>query len=177
MKPKEKLEIRKEMVSMHDEYLTRLNSALQAEMYVEAVWLCYSIFEQRITRLIEKHISYCPRQKKVKGKPAAISTRIACVQHLIAVEYGGYKSFDSQLLSDILTWCERRNDLVHGLVTLDHYKKYDVEFKQLAHEGEPLVQKLYEEVSKFRKWYYEVNSFDRFPEFYCRCKKQKCIYD
>lgn len=176
MKAKEKIMVRKEMVLMHEEFLSALDKAMQAENYVEATWLCYSIFEQRITRLIEKHISFCPRKKKTKGVPASITTRISCLKKLVLSKYGGYEFFDKNILIEIEKWCNKRNDLVHGLVSIEHYKKYDSEFKDLAINGKPLVEKLYKEASKFRKWYYAENQFGVFPNIKCRCT-QKCIME
>ena len=40
MKAKEKIMVRKEMVLMHEEFLSALDKAMQAENYVEATWLC-----------------------------------------------------------------------------------------------------------------------------------------
>lgn len=177
MNPKESIDVRSEMVSMHNEYIDRLDKAMKYKRYVEASWLCYSLFEQRIKRLILKHITACPKEKKKKGKDAAISTRIACLQELIAAEYGGYKNFDSELLPQISKWCERRNDLVHGLVSLEHYKEYDKEFKDLAVDGVPLVKLLYSESARFRKWWYSNSDLPPFPSFSCKCTKQKCIYE
>lgn len=177
MKPNESRTVRDEMVSMHNEYIDRLEKAMESKSYVEASWLCYSLFEQRIKRLILKHISVCPKAKKKKGKDATISTRIACLQELVASQYGGYKDFAPDLLPSISKWCDRRNDLVHGLVSLEHYKEYDKEFKALAEDGEPLVKSLYAESTRFRKWWYSNRELPAFPKFSCKCQKYRCLVE
>ena len=178
MKSAESYEARLEMAHMHDSFIERLNNAMKEQRYVEASWLCYAIFEQRVSRLILKHISKCPKQPKKKNSaPVSISTKIACLKTLSKEKYGGYSVFDCQMLSEIEEWCRSRNCLVHGLVSLEHYKKYDVEFEALAKAGAPLVERLYEESTKLRKWWYSEEEFGDFPEFKCKCKIQRCVYE
>ena len=178
MKGREAYTVRAEMALMHDDFLSRLDRAMKKKQYVEASWLCYAIFEQRITRLILKHISQCPKQPKEKNSaPVSISTKISCLKELVQAGYGGYAAFDSQLLSDLEKWCRTRNALVHGLVSLEHYKQYDKEFATLAKVGEPLVKRLYKESTKLREWWYTNKEFGTFPEFKCKCKKQRCVYE
>ena len=178
MKAKESYETRLEMAHMHDSFIERLGCAMEGAKYVEASWLCYAIFEQRITRLILKHISQCPREeKKENSLPVSISTRIGCIKKLIDRKYGGYGLMDKNLFIEIEKWCKNRNRLVHGLVSLEHYKQYDKEFEELAKSGEPLVQHLYAEVGKFRNWYYDDGEFGEFPKIKCNCRQNRCVYE
>lgn len=175
---KETLEVRREMAEMHDKFLEDLETAMKKKQYIEASWLCYAIFEQRINRLILKHICKCPKQPKAKNSaPVSISTRINCIKELAQANYGGYGNFDFRLLCDIKEWCDDRNALVHGLVSLAHYKKYDEEFEAIAKKGIPLVYRLYEESTKLREWWYANEDFGEFPKVKCKCKKQRCIYE
>lgn len=177
MKPMESYEVRLEMAQMHDDFLERLDKAMKRKQYIEASWLCYAIFEQRITRIIEKHISQCPKAKRGKNEnPVGIATRILCLQKLVKQQYGPYANFDKELLKKIFAWCKRRNDLIHGLVSLEHYKKYDREFRALAESGEPLVKQLYAEAGKVREWCRADNQFEKFPDFKCRCG-HRCIFE
>lgn len=176
MKPMDSEKDRNEMVEMHNKYIKHLENAIKEKQYIEASWLCYSIFEQRINRLIKKHLKNCPKEKKVNGYPVAISTRINCIMELIKSKYGGYEKFELNLFERIKEWCDKRNKLVHDLVNLERYKKYDLEFKNLALEGVPLVKELYEEMNVYRKWWYNIEKIeDQFPKFKCKCKKQRCI--
>lgn len=174
MKAAEPLSVRMEMVQMHDKYGQALDDAMKNGRYVEATWLCYAIFEQRINRLIEKHLHKCPKEPKKKGKPAAISTRIKCIKKLIEKGYGGYGQLDKKEFERIESWCDRRNKLTHGLVSLEKYQKYDREFKALAQQGYPLVKELYKEGKTFREWWYATDSLEVFPDIKCQCKQQ-CI--
>lgn len=177
MKQRESYEIRLEMARMHDTYIEDLHEAMKEARYVEASWLCYAIIEQRVTRLILKHLDNCPLEKKKKDVPVSISTRLSCIKTLIENEYGGYAQMDKALFEEIEKWCKDRNELVHGLVSLEHYKHYDKEFEKLAKDGTPIVEKLYKEITKFREWYYRDGVFGDFPKFKCMCKKYRCIYE
>lgn len=177
MEPKESYEVRLEMASMHDVYIENLREAMKGARYVEASWLCYAIFEQRIARLILKHLDKCPLEKKKKDVPVSISTKISCIKALIQNKYGGYAQMDSSLFEEIEKWCNSRNGLVHGLVSLEHYKHYDKEFEELAKSGAPIVERLYKEITKFRAWYYRDGEFGDFPKFKCKCQKYRCIYE
>lgn len=63
---KEEYAIRLKMAEMHEEYIERMSEAYDNQYYVEAVWYCYAIFEQRISRL-NPFFSDCLYQYR-KGK-------------------------------------------------------------------------------------------------------------
>lgn len=167
-------EIRCKMAEMHDEMLKRLETAMDKKRYVEVSWLCYSIMEQRITRMIEKHVELCPRLYRASKIPAGISTRITCIKRLINKKYDVYANVDHDLIVSILYWCKNRNALVHSLLSLETYMQYDEEFRKLAETGFPLAIKIYDEATKVREWSKE-HEFGEFPLRSCRCKKFKCI--
>lgn len=175
MEPKETYEIRYKMAKMHDEMQERLEKAMESQKYVEVSWLCYSIMEQRITRMIEKHIAKCPREQRNNIIPAGISTRITCIKRLVNKKYGAYANVDHELIVKIYHWCKRRNKLVHSLLSLDSYREYDKDFKELAESGYPLAKQIYEEATKVREWS-RLNEFSEFPLNSCRCS-YKCIYE
>lgn len=177
MKAKEEYSIRLEMSQMHEEFIERMSEAYDDGYYVEAVWYCYAIFEQRISRLISKYLDKCiVPNDRTDDKSAAISTRITCLKKLIDANYGAFASFDKSVLEQISGWCEDRNELVHGLISLKHYKQYDEEFKKLAERGVPLVFELYDETTDFRnRWYADGEPSIPFPKDKCKCNKRKCI--
>jgi hypothetical protein len=176
MRAKENYETRNEMAQMHDEYIASLSDAYESKKHIEVVWLCYAIFEQRISRLITKYIDNCTVPERTDKKSAAISTRIKCLQKQIDTKYGAFDGFDSAILTEIQRWCEDRNELVHGLVSLQHYRQYDEEFAELATRGFPLVSSLYDSCTSLRdRWYKSDNPVEEFPMQKCQCKKNKCI--
>lgn len=177
MKAKEEYEIRQKMSDMHENFISRMSEAYDNHWYVESVWYCYAIFEQRVNRLIAKYIDRCQLcPERVDNKSAAISTRIACLKKLSNMNYGAFDIFDSDLLDRVQRWCNDRNELVHGLVSLKHYKHYDEEFKQLAERGVPLVFEVYDMCTDFRNhWYESEEPTEKFPVKKCKCKKAKCM--
>lgn len=176
MKAREEYAIRAQMAEMHEEYIERMSTAYDKKNYVETVWLCYAIFEQRISRLIAKYIDKCVVPERTDNKSAAISTRIKCLRKLTNSKYGAFDGFDFTVVDRVSKWCDDRNELVHGLVSLGHYKQYDKEFKKLADEGVPLVFELYDACTDFRtKWYALKDDPGEFPMKKCQCKKNKCI--
>ena len=178
MKKEEPYELRLKMANMHDTFLEDLENAMKDENYIEASWLCYALIEQRITRMIEKHINKCPKKKRTKDKgPVGISTKIECLKKLTKIGYGAYKDVDKKLLNDLANWIKDRNKLMHGLVSIEHYKKYEKEFESLAKRGQPLVKQLYEEAKKVREWCRADNYFGKFPDITCRCNKYRCIVE
>lgn len=175
MKTKEPLEMRLEMVEMHKVFLEGLDHAMKKRQYIEASWLCYAIFEQRTDRIIQKHISKCPKLKRQPNeKPVGISTKLKCIQKLVKTKYFIYAQLDRELFKQIENWCKRRNTLIHGLVSLEHYKHFDKEFKKMAEDGAPLAHRIYDEAKKVRDWCNADNHFGQFPDTKCRCDHQ-CI--
>lgn len=177
MKAKEEYNIRVEMSKMHEEFIERMSDAYDNGFYVESVWYCYAIFEQRISRLISKYLDRCTLfPERTDDKSAAISVRIVCLKKLIAANYGAFDQFDPDILDRVMKWCNDRNELVHGLISLKHYKKYDGEFENLAKVGVPLVFELYDACTDLRNRWYECDEpVEDFPISKCKCNKKKCI--
>ena len=107
---KESYETRYEMAVMHDKFLDNLTSAMAKKQYIEASWLCYAIFEQRIRRIVEKHIKKCPKGRRSKNeKPVSITTKLVCLKKLCKQKYGPYADFDKELLDKIGVWSIIKN--------------------------------------------------------------------
>ena len=148
MKSQDSYEIRVKMAEMHDDVLQRIDQAIKRKHCIEACWLCYSCFESRITRTLEKVSELCDGQRCHQNPKVGIRTRIECLKRLQRLSYAGLECFDSQLLGDVDNWCKKRNTLVHALVTLNNYYEMDTTFLSLAKEGRPLVQKLYSQTTE-----------------------------
>lgn len=164
------------MVEMHDDVLQRIDKAITHKQCIEACWLCYSCFESRITRTLEKVSECCSERRCYQNHKVGIKTRIDCLKRLKKASYAGTDSFDNQLLGQITKWCQERNTLVHALVTLNNYYGMDEKFLQLAIKGKPLVEKLYTQTTDFRNKYYQIEELSEFPEKAhekCRLLKKK----
>ena len=174
MQPTDSLEDRLLMVEMHDDVLKRIETAIANKQSIEACWLCYSCFESRITRTLEKVSECCRERKCYQNKKVGIKTRIDCLKRLKKLKYAGTENFDNQLLGQVYAWCNDRNTLVHALVTLNNYYGMDEKFLQLAVRGKPLVEKLYRQTTEFRNEYYNLSELPPFPEkAYGKCRLLK----
>lgn len=167
MKPKEPIEVRRKMADMHTGFRDNLSELMKSKNYIAASWICYSIFEQRTNRLMQKHIDQCTRSPFYNNKVrriASISVKLKCLKCLVSNKYGGYADFDRNLLDEILVWCEKRNSLTHQLINLDNYQDYNERFRDLAESGAKLVDRLYAAATKFRQWFSASNQFSgEFP--------------
>ena len=105
--------------------------------------------------LIAKYIDKCTiAPERTDDKSAAISIRIACLKKIIKAKYNSFELIDIDILNRISDWCKMRNELVHSLISLKHYRRFDEEFKNLADSGVPLVFELYDVITTFREnWY------------------------
>lgn len=176
MKAQDSYEDRLKMVEMHDDVLTRIDSAIKKKQSIEACWLCYACFESRISRSLEKLSVNCTKRNCYQNHRVGIVTRIECLKRLCNLIYAGSEHFDKQLLGNIRGWCKDRNKLVHALVTLNNYSGMDKKFLDLAKRGKPLVEKLYKQTTAFRNEYYEIETMPVFPEDAenkCRLKKKE----
>ena len=76
MKAKEEYETRIEMVQMHKEFIEKMDDAFEKRRYVETVWYCYAIFEQRTSRLIAKYLDKCPVPHNRKDNKSAATNKV-----------------------------------------------------------------------------------------------------
>ena len=174
MKPRDSFEDRIKMVEMHDDVLQRIDKAIRDKHSIEACWLCYSCFESRITRTLEKVSELCAERRCYSNPKVGIATRIDCLKRLKKLSYAGAEHFDNQLLGQVYSWCRKRNSLVHALITLNNYFGMDEKFLILAKEGKPLVEKLYAQTTEFRNQYYDLSEMPIFPkEAHDKCKLLK----
>jgi len=162
---------------MHEQYMADLAKSMKKRAYITASWLCYSMFEQRTNRIIEKYIDQCPRRTRTSKAPTgAISNRLKCIKKICESSYDGFTEIDVTLLSQIIEWCKDRNSLMHDLVRIDRYKKYDDDFKLLAEQGYGLIMRYYEAATKFRNWYQtDENKMPAIRHWTCPSNWEKCI--
>ena len=180
MNPKDTYEERIKMAEMHSDVLSRIDNAIKKKHSIEACWLCYSCFESRITRTLEKVSELCAERKCYQNPKVGIKTKIDCIKRLKKASYAGIEHFDNQLLGEIYSWCQERNTLVHALVSLNNYYGMDDKFLLLAKKGKPLVERLYSQTTDFRNDYYKLSELPAFPEKAhksCRLLKQKKTED
>lgn len=179
--PLENYETRWEMAHMIDGLIKRLETAMENESYIEATWLCYAFFEQRVNRMLSKVIKYCPCKESKRQDSAPISKRIECLKRLIRTKYWIFEGLNPSVLNEILDWNKDRNEMTHHLVYLKNYKQMDDEFKKIAFKGVQLVEKILKLSEAVRLRYYPSNEIpDQDFPVASKCKskngfREKCI--
>lgn len=174
MEPIESLEIRKQMAEMHDSVLKRIDAAYKSKQYIEVCWLCYACFESRVNRVLLKICSGCTKAKRKDNRKIGITTKLECYACLISNQYPPLQKENRDLINTVKGWCKERNDLIHGMVTLEYYNDADKRFESLAKRGKELVKRMYSLGKDVREYYYNVEEIPLFPED--ALKKCKLLY-
>lgn len=139
-------------IQKHENYreqFVRLKRALAAEFYLEAIFIEYTIIEDRtesILRHAEKWDSYL---KKRGNSAVTLNSKITYINgQVTSGDKMLKKYFSDNLLEDILEWKESRNRLIHALL------KQSLTTEQLAdiaHRGEELTKNLRNRTNSFNK--------------------------
>lgn len=179
MNPKESLEIRKQMAEMHDSVIKRINKAYKDKQYIEVCWLCYACFESRVNRVLQKICSGCIKPERKDKRNIGITTKLECYVRLIKSHYPPLSKENIDLINTVKGWCKERNDLIHGMVSLEYYNDADKKFESLAKRGKTLVTRMYSLGTDVREYYYQATEIPMFDESVTKsCSlKSKCIGD
>lgn len=177
MEPKESLEIRQKMAEMHESVLKRIEDAYKHGNMIEVCWLCYACFESRVNRTLEKICSRCTKDKRDKKRIIGITTKLECYVRLVKAGYEPLKNENIDMIQNVKGWCKERNDLIHGMVSLDYYNDADNKFANLAKRGKSLVKKMYLLGKDVRVYYYNADQIPIFESSVVdKCRlQQKCI--
>ena len=171
MKSTEDMAQRLLRVDMHEYFLSRISEAMENENYIEASWLIYSCFENRYFRTIQKYRDYC-KYCRSKGKcnhkqsnDLALTTKVKCVQRLYNNSVPCItNSFREGLFKETIDWIEKRNKLMHELLSLEYYQETDKRFLNSAEFGLNLLKETYDSCTLFRSYFYEDGYEFVFPE-------------
>ena len=177
MNPKESLEIRMKMAEMHDSVLNRINNAYNNRQFIEVCWLCYACFESRVNRVLLKICPGCTKEPRKDNRRIGITTKLECYVRLIKGSYPPLIKENVDLINTLKGWCIERNNLIHGMVSLEYYNDADKRFESLAKRGKNLVNKMYTLGADVREYYYSVDEIPMFPEgIVTKCSlNYKCI--
>ena len=177
MNPKESLEIRKQMAEMHASVLKRIEDSYKNKQFIEVCWLCYACFESRVNRVLMKICTGCTKESRKDNRKIGITTKLECYVRLIKSGYPPLKEENVDLINTVKGWCKERNDLIHGMVSLEYYNDADKRFESLAKRGKTLVSRMYSLGKDVREYYYTVDEIPLFPdEIVKKCSlNYKCI--
>ena len=119
---------------------SRLNKALKAEFYLEAIFISYAIIEDRTESILRHTGKWEAYEKSRKGRGATLDSKITYIQKMAEEK----KSLCNKYLADgtlqrIREWKEERNRMIHALLKQN---LADGELAALAHAGSDLAKNL-----------------------------------
>ena len=131
------------------EQFVRLKRALAAEFYLEAIFIEYTIIEDR-TESILCHAGKWDAYLKKRGRyQATLDSKIAYIQAFAREKKSiAHKYFSDSLLDEIIVWKEERNRLIHALLK---QILSTVEVSEIAYTGERLTKELRTRATNFNR--------------------------
>ena len=122
------------------EQFTRLKRALRENYFLEAIFISYSIMEDRTESLLRHTDLWGPYLKSRKGREPNIGTKVAYIKDKAREKKSHlYHYFHDDLLDQILTWKEERNKLIHALLRQNLCTE---DLRRFAFEGETIANEL-----------------------------------
>ena len=129
------------------EQFNRLKRALASEFYLEAIFIEYSIIEDRTESIIRHAEKWDAYIKKLKGRDPTLNSKI---NYITVQALSGNKLlrryFSDDLISQILEWKDKRNQLIHALLK-QHLTTG--ELSDFAYEGERLTKEIRTRATNF----------------------------
>lgn len=134
-------------IQKHENYreqFVRLKKALVSEFYLEAIFIEYTIIEDRTESILRHAGKWDSYLKKLrKDNPQKEPTLNSKINYIKSQAESGHKLlkkyFSDSLLDDILVWKEERNRLIHALLKQTLTTE---EVSEIAHTGERLTKEI-----------------------------------
>ena len=128
---------------------SRLDKALKAEFYLEAIFIAYAIIEDRTESILRHTGKWEAYEKSRRGRGATLDSKITYIQKMAEEK----KSLCNKYLADgtlqqIREWKEERNRMIHALLK---QKLADGELAALAHTGSDLARNLRTKTSNLNR--------------------------
>ena len=119
---------------------SRLTKALNAEFYLEAIFIAYAIIEDRTESILRHTGKWEAYEKSRRGRGATLDSKITYIQKMAEEK----KSLCNRYLADgtlqrIREWKEERNRMIHALLKQN---LSDGELAALAQTGSDLAKDL-----------------------------------
>ena len=133
----------------YKEQFKRLDKALKNGFNLEAIFIEYSIIEDR-TESILKHAEKWEAYLKKRGRyPVTLDSKIKYISSF-ARERGSLlnRYFSDELLADILEWKDERNSLMHALMKQSLTTE---DLQTVALKGKDFARKLANKTTSYRR--------------------------
>ena len=138
------------------EQFVRLKKALASEFYLEAIFIEYTIIEDR-TESILRHAGKWDAYLKKRGRyQVTLDSKIAYIQDFAREKKSiAHKYFSDTLMDEILEWKEERNRLIHALLKQTLTTE---EVSEIAHRGERLTKEIRTRATNFSRALERINN-------------------
>ena len=133
----------------YKEQFRRLSKAIKNEYYMEAVFIEYSIVEDRTRAILKRAGKYDAYLKKRGRYQETLDSKIKYIQHFAAEKKSLlHRYFGDDLLEQILEWKEKRNALVHALLDQEIHTE---EIANFALTGMEYVKEIRNRATNYRR--------------------------
>ena len=133
----------------YKEQFKRLNRAISNGFNLEAMFIAYSIMEDRSESVLKHAGKYDRYIEKLKGRNPSIDSKIKEIQKCRSNrKYLMYRYFADDLLDKILAWKEERNRMVHALLKQELTSE---ELENLALQGKEYARQFCNRATNYRR--------------------------
>lgn len=133
----------------YKEQFKRLNMAMSHNFYLEAIFICYAIMEDRTESILRHADEWEKYVNSRKGHGSTIDSKVRRIKKL-AEQRGtiANKYFSDSVFDEILIWKDKRNSLIHALMKQELTTEG---LAELALEGKTLARSLTNKSGSFTK--------------------------
>ena len=136
--------------------LDRYHKAIRAGFYLEASWIAYANFEDRLNSVLDKTGGY-PLDRN--GNPVSINQRLNLLKRRRNSNQKLKRAFfDEKIINDVMDWKNRRNPFMHALMKRPRELEdlYN-ELKALAEDSKPILSEFNSAILRFNKLHKKSN--------------------
>ena len=131
------------------EQFVRLKRALAAEFFLEAIFIEYTIIEDRTESILRHAGKWDACVKKQRGHFLTLEKKIEYIKEIAREKKSiAHKYFSDTLMDEILEWKEERNRLIHALLKQILSTE---EVSKIAHTGERLTKEIRTRATNFSR--------------------------
>ena len=142
----------------YKEQFKRLNRAIANGFNLEAMFIAYSIMEDRSESVLKHAGKYDRYIEKLKGRNPSIDSKIKEIQKCRSNRKDlMYRYFADDLLDKILVWKEERNRMVHALLKQELTSE---ELENLALKGKEYARQFCNRATNYRRALERANNKD-----------------
>lgn len=127
----------------YKEQMGRLNKAIKQGFYLEAVFIEYSLLEDRTESILRNAGVFNPDKHNTLAKKVRRVDELARGKKNVAHKY-----FSEELIKSIPLWMNERNDLVHSLLKQNTSTE---ELKTIAEQGREIAKTLNSKSTSYRR--------------------------